>query len=174
VTEDADVARRFDPDRDADPADGRNETFNERMDRNWNEILQELRVTQTGTQILTGFLLTIVFQPKFSELDHFQHAVYLVLVVLAGLTTVLGLTPVLLHRELFRRQMKGTVVRTADIFLRAALAGIALVLMGTELLVFDVAVDREAGLIAAGVTLCVLSAIAVLPLAIRAHRVKRV
>ena len=47
------------------------------MDRNWNEMLQELRVTQTGTQILTGFLLAIAFQNRFSELDRFQHGIYL-------------------------------------------------------------------------------------------------
>ena len=56
-------------DADADRTDGRDESVNERMDRNWNEILQELRVTQTGTQILTGFLLAIAFQPKFADLD---------------------------------------------------------------------------------------------------------
>ena len=50
---------------DADPSDGRDESLNEKMDRNWNDILQELRVTQTGTQILTGFLLAIAFQPRF-------------------------------------------------------------------------------------------------------------
>ncbi len=69
-----------DPNADVDPDDGRDETENERMDRNWDEIIQELRVTQTGTQILTGFLLTIAFQPRFVELDSFQHAVYLTLV----------------------------------------------------------------------------------------------
>jgi len=152
---------------DAVPGDGRAESQNQRMDRNWNEILQELRVTQTGTQILTGFLLTIVFQPKFAELDHFQRTVYLVLVGAAGLTTALGLAPVLLHRELFRRQMKSTVVRSADVFLRCALGGIGLVLTGTQLLVFDVAVGHRAGLLAAGVTLVVVVTIAVLPMIIR-------
>jgi hypothetical protein len=78
---------------DVDPADGRNETLNERMDRNWNEILQELRVTQTGTQIFTGFLLTIAFQARFSELTTFQVRVYLILVIAAVLTTALGLAP---------------------------------------------------------------------------------
>jgi hypothetical protein len=158
-----------DPDGDADAHDGRHETQNERMDRNWNEILQELRVTQTGTQILTGFLLTIVFQPKFAQLDAFQHTVYLLLVGTAGLTTALGLAPVLLHRDLFRRQLKAVVVRSADVFLRCALGGIGLVLVGTQLLVFDVAVSRRAGLLAGGVTLLVVTVIAVLPLVIRAR-----
>ena len=85
-------------DADVDPTDGRDESVNERMDRNWNEILQELRVTQTGTQIFTGFLLTIAFQTGFSDLTTFQTRVYLVLVVAAVLTTALGLAPVNLHR----------------------------------------------------------------------------
>ena len=74
---------------DVDRTDGRDESLNERMDRNWNEILQELRVTQTGTQIFTGFLLTIAFQARFSELSTFQVRVYLVLVTAAVLTTAL-------------------------------------------------------------------------------------
>ena len=76
---------------DVDPTDGRDESLNERMDRNWNEILQELRVTQTGTQIFTGFLLTIAFQTRFTELTTFQVRVYLALVVAAVLTTAFGL-----------------------------------------------------------------------------------
>lgn len=157
---------------DAMPGDGRAETTNQRMDRNWNEILQELRVTQTGTQILTGFLLTLVFQPKFAELDAYQRTVYLAMVAVAGLTTALGLAPVLLHRELFRRQMKQVLVRTADLFLRAALTGIAVVLAGTQLLVFDVAVGRLAGVVACAATVVVVALIAALPLWLRArHRV---
>ena len=57
------------PDADAVADDGRDETEAERLDRNWAELLQELRVVQTGTQILTGFLLTLVFQQRFTELD---------------------------------------------------------------------------------------------------------
>src|SRR5688572_28747869 len=93
-----------------DQNDGRDETFDERMDRNWNEILQELRVTQTGTQIFTGFLLTIAFQARFSELSTFQVRVYLILVTAAVLTTALGLAPVSLHRSMFREGAKMTIV----------------------------------------------------------------
>src|SRR6476620_11773155 len=106
-----------DEDRDVDPSDGRNETVNQRMDRNWNEMLQELRVTQTGTQILTGFLLTIAFQPTFKSLTPFQHTVYLILVSIAVLTTALGLAPVNLHRTLFRQHAKRVVVDTAHLIL---------------------------------------------------------
>src|SRR5699024_8412941 len=56
---------------------GRHETKDERSDRNWGELLQELRVTQTGAQILTGFLLTVPFQSRFTELDDVQVTAYL-------------------------------------------------------------------------------------------------
>ena len=76
------------------PADPVRESETDRLERNWSELLQELRVTQTGTQILTGFLLTLAFQPRFADLDQFQIDVYLVLVILAALTTALALAPV--------------------------------------------------------------------------------
>ena len=133
------------------------------MDRNWNEILQELRVTQTGTQIFTGFLLTIAFQTRFSELTTFQVRVYLVLVVAAVLTTALGLAPVSLHRSLFRKGAKMIIVETAHVFMRITLVGVAVMLIGTVLLIFDLVVGRRAALIVTGVTLLVVIILAVLP-----------
>ncbi|HJV13471.1 MAG TPA: DUF6328 family protein [Propionibacteriaceae bacterium] len=150
--------------------DGRDETLNERMDRNWNEILQELRVTQTGTQIFTGFLLTIAFQPRFNDLTTFQVRIYLILVLAAVLTTALGLAPVNLHRSLFRQGAKMTIVQTAHIIMRITLVGVAIMLIGTVLLIFDLVIDRSAALVAAGVTLLVVIIIAVLPRLLRSNR----
>jgi hypothetical protein len=155
---------------DVDPADGRDESLNERMDRNWNEILQELRVTQTGTQIFTGFLLTIAFQTRFTELTTFQVRVYLVLVVAAVLTTALGLAPVSLHRSLFRKGAKMIIVETAHIIMRITLVGVAVMLIGTMLLIFDLVVGRNAALIVAGLTLLVVIILAVLPAVLRSSR----
>ena len=155
---------------DADPADGRDETVDERMDRNWNEMLQELRVTQTGTQILTGFLLAIAFQNRFSELDRFQQSIYLGLVLAAVLTTILGLAPVNLHRVLFRQHAKKLVVDVAHVLLRLTLGGVGVVLIGTVLLIFDVVLDRRSAVIAAAATGVVLTAIAVLPHVLRRIR----
>jgi Family of unknown function (DUF6328) len=158
---------------DVDATDGRGESLNQRMDRNWNEILQELRVTQTGTQIFTGFLLTIAFQARFGELTTFQLRVYLVLVIAAVLTTALGLAPVNLHRGLFREGEKMTIVQTVHIILRITLAGIAVMLIGTVLLIFDLVVNRTAALIAAGVMLLVVIILAVLPPMLRSKRSTR-
>ena len=155
---------------DVDPTDGRDESLNERMDRNWNEILQELRVTQTGTQIFTGFLLTIAFQSRFSELTTFQVRVYLILVAAAVLTTALGLAPVNLHRSMFREGAKMIIVQTAHVIVRIMLVGVAVMLIGTVLLIFDLVVDRRAALIVAGLTLLVLIILAALPVVLRSSR----
>jgi|SRR5687768_3139686 len=153
-----------------DLTDGRDESLNERMDRNWNEILQELRVTQTGTQIFTGFLLTIAFQSRFSELTTFQVRVYLILVTAAVLTTALGLAPVSLHRSMFREGAKMTIVQTAHVIMRIMLVGVAIMLIGAVLLIFDLVVDRRAALIVAGVILLVLIILAALPMVLRSSR----
>lgn len=152
-----------DPDADALENDGRDETENQRMDRNWNEMLQELRVTQTGTQILSGFMLTLPFQARFAVLGAFERGVYLSLVVLAAVTIVLGLAPVNLHRALFRRRLKPSVVAFGHRALRAQLVGVSLIVVGTVLLVLDVAVDRRAGILGAGLVLILILAAAVVP-----------
>ncbi len=133
---------------DADATDGRNETVSQRMDRNWTELLQELRVMQTGVQILTGFLLTVPFQQRFTELDAYQGDVYLVLVTLALAATGFIVAPVSLHRFLFRRHLKRELVESADKLSQAGLTMLALVLAGSGLLLFDVVVGRTAGVVA--------------------------
>jgi len=126
---------------------GRLESPDERLDRNWNELLQELRVIQTGTQILTGFLLAAVFQTRFEDLDQFQRNCYLVLVVTSVLTTLVGLAPVSLHRVLFRQHAKGRIVRYTDYFVQATLVGVAITVAGIGLLIFDVVLGRVWGLV---------------------------
>jgi hypothetical protein len=150
-------------DTDADRGDGRHESRDERSDRNWNEMLQETRITQTGTQILSGFLLTIAFQPRFATLSPFQHVVYLGLVIAATLTTALALAPVYLHRRLFRRHQKATVVQYGHRLLSWALAGLVVVMTGTVLLIFDVALGLGGGATAAVFVLLAIVLLAALP-----------
>ena len=155
--------------RDVDPTDGRDETEDERMDRNWGELLQELRVTQTGTQILMAFLLTIAFQPTFSRLGGFERAVYLVLVLVAAATTALGIAPVNLHRALFRQHAKADLVRIGHVIVRCTLLGVAIVLVGTVLLVYDVVLGKPAGILAGTGTLIVIVTIGIASSRLRRH-----
>jgi len=144
---------------DQTPDGDRNETHTERMDRNWNELLQELRVTQTGVQILTGFLLTVPFQQRFGDLDAYQRNLYLELVVLAVITTGLIVAPVSVHRILFRKRLKAELVHAADRLARAGLGTLALVLSGTAMLIFDVVVGRTEGIVAGATVLVALTAL---------------
>jgi hypothetical protein len=152
--------------------DDRDESPTERLDRNWTEILQELRVIQTGTQILTGFLLTLAFQPRFFDLDAYQTDVYLVLVILAVLSTGLGLTPVGLHRMLFRKRAKEALVDVADTMLQVTMGGVALLLSGTAMLIFDVVLGRTAGIVVGASAIVVIVCLwVVLPYFLRPRRV---
>ena len=148
---------------------GRAETPDERYDRNWGELLQELRVLQTGTQILTGVLLAIAFQSGFPELSEGQRAMYLVLVVLSGMSAVLALAPVSLHRFLFRHHAKAQLVEFGHIVLITALATVSLLLIGVVAFVFDVVVSASAAWLAGG-ALGVLIVIAWLVVPIVARR----
>src|SRR5689334_24297584 len=95
--------------------DERDETETERLDRKWNDLLQELRVMQTGAQLTAGFLLTLPFQTGFTKLDDFQRGLYLVLVLLAALTTTLILSALAVHRYLSSDQFTEKVVTNAHL-----------------------------------------------------------
>lgn len=129
-------------------SDGRNETEEERLDRLWNELLQELRVMQTGAQLTAGFLLTLPFQQKFADLDDFARRLYLVLVILAALTTALVMAPVAIHRRLSGQHIKERVVNSAHRLVYGVLACIALLVSGMVMLIFDVVVDRAYAVVA--------------------------
>jgi hypothetical protein len=149
----------------------RSETETERLDRNWASLLQELRVVQTGVQLLTGFLLTLPFQQRFDLLDGTMRIVYLTTVACSVAATVLLVAPVGMHRVLFRRHRLNALVGAAH---RCAYGGLLLLgvaLTGMTALVFDAVTGRQAALIAAG---CAAVAFAVfwvaVPLAIRSGR----
>ncbi|UFS60124.1 DUF6328 family protein [Subtercola endophyticus] len=144
------------------------ETPTARVERNWSELLQEFRVIQTGTQILTGFLLTLPFQAKFSSLTSLQTTLYLCLVCGSALATALALAPVSLHRLLFRRNEKQQIVETANRLALVTLVVISLVLTGTIVFIFDIVVGDTAGIVAGVVALIVLALLwLALPLSMR-------
>jgi hypothetical protein len=130
--------------------------FDRVLDRNWNELLQELRVAQTGTQILTGFLLTVPFSPRFARLSEGQERLYLAVLLGSVVATGLNVAPVAYHRILFRRRKRRWLVAAANLAARMALLMLALDSAGVVLLVFDVVLDRTAALIAAGAVLVFL------------------
>jgi putative flippase GtrA len=104
--------------------DPRQETPEQRDDRNLAELLQELRVAGLGVQVLFGFLLSIPFSTKFSRLSLAQRDLYITTLLLAALATALLLAPVAYHRLVFRRREKERLVRAANVL---AILGLAVV-----------------------------------------------
>lgn len=146
------------------PKSGRRETEEERLDRKWEDLLQELRVMQTGAQLLAGFLLTLPFQDKFSTLDDFQTGLYLGLVLLATLTTALIMGPVAIHRRLSGRHVKERLVASAHVLVWGVLAAIALLVTGIVMFIFDMVIDRTwASLASATMALVMVTLLVLLP-----------
>ena len=148
--------------------DDRGERPVERADRNMVEMLQELRVAQTGVQILFAFLLSLSFTERFARIDDFQRWTYVVTLLLTSITTGLLVAPAAIHRMLFGRGVKAATVRLGHHLFVAGLAALALTLVGAVLLVLDVAVGRSFALWSAGALGVLLVGLwFVLPLPIR-------
>jgi Family of unknown function (DUF6328) len=140
----------------------------ERADRNMVEMLQELRVAQTGVQILFAFLLSLVFTQRFVGINSFQRWTYVVTLLLTAVTTGLLVAPAAIHRMLFGRGVKAITVRIGHRLFVAGLASLALTLVGAVLLVLDVAVGRPFALWSSAALLVVLVGLwFVLPLPVR-------
>ena len=133
----------------------RSETEMQRLDRNWVSLLQELRVVQTGVQLLTGFLLTLPFQPRFDGLSTTMRVVYLATVGCSVGATVLLEAPVGIHRLLFRRHRLLSVVSIAHRLAYSGLLLMGLALAGVAVIIFGVVAGHTAGAIAG---ICALTA----------------
>lgn len=145
--------------------DDRDEGEAERYDRNWLELIQELRVAQTGIQVLAGFLLTLPFSNLFPKISTTHRVTYLVAFSLAIVTIALMTAPVALHRLLFGRHEKDVLVRTGDVFAKSGMTALGLTLVTVVVLIFGVVVSDLAGILAGASALLLYVALwVVLPL----------
>jgi uncharacterized protein DUF6328 len=118
------------------------------LNRNWTELVQELRATQIGVQVLIGFLLAVPYTNRFETLDRFEKAAYLVVLSIAVAATAAVLAPVAYHRILFRRGLRPWLVESANTIARAGLVLAALSMCGVVFLAFDLAAGAAAGVVA--------------------------
>jgi O-antigen/teichoic acid export membrane protein len=116
----------------------RDETGLERWDRNFIELLQELRVAQTGVQILFAFLLTLPFTNRFGDVSDLDKVVYVITLIASAVATALLIAPVSDHRQVFRQGHKPELVRTASMLAQGGLAALLLAIIGAVFLVLDV------------------------------------
>lgn len=114
-----------------------------RIDRNWEELLHELRVTQTGIQILTGFLLTVPFSNRYTELSHTDRTVYLVVLIGCVLAAAFLVAPAAFHRMLFHQRQRPWLVEAAHHCAAAGLTLTALTSCGMMFLVVDFTMSRS-------------------------------
>ena len=116
----------------------RDESEDEKADRRYDELLQELRVAQTGVQFLFAFLLTLAFTQRFEQITTFQTRLYVATLLVTTAASALLIGPVPLHRILFRRGLKPRLVQGADLMARAGLVMLLLGINGAVLLILDV------------------------------------
>lgn len=135
----------------ADSGDGRHETPLERLDRNWNELLSELRIALTGAQVLFAFLLVVPFNTGFARATHFERDTYFVTLALSALATALLITPTAEHRFLFRLEDKRHLVFVSSRLAIAGLALLALAIGGALMLVSTKLFGETAGLVTLGI-----------------------
>lgn len=156
MTAQTSVPQRFDdasnlpsPERSNAHALERDESPAEQLDRQWNELLQELRVTQTGLQLLSGFLLTLPFQQRFEQLDGGLKAVFVVAVSSATIATVLVVGPVALHRGLFRTHNKDALVQISHTMAKAGLVLLSITMAAVTWVTLGVVLGPPWGVVGA-------------------------
>ena len=138
--------KRDQPERDS----GREETEQERLDRNLNEMLQELRVAIPGVQVLFAFLLTVPFAQGFKDVNNFQRDVYFATLICTAISAVLLMAPTAYHRLTFRYQQKRKLVFYSNRFAIAGLVFLALAMLGAMTLVTDYLFSTAATAVVAG------------------------
>ncbi|MBS1844867.1 MAG: hypothetical protein JST53_10665 [Actinobacteria bacterium] len=117
---------------------GREETEEERLDRNLGELLQELRVALPGVQVLFAFLLAVPFQQNFTEISDFDKAMYFTTLLLTAFSAALLIAPSAYHRLTFRYQQKHRLVFVSNRLAIAGLGVLALAMTCAILLVTNV------------------------------------
>lgn len=118
-----------------------------RLDRHWSELLQELRLAQTGTQILFAFLLTIAFQNQFQAADKFTHYVYAVTLTTSALAVAMFLAPVSFHRILYQQKLRDRLVPITHRLISVGLVFLLAAVAGGVLIALDAILSRPVAVV---------------------------
>jgi hypothetical protein len=117
------------------------ETQQERLNRELDTLLGELRVAMPGVQVLFAFLLAVPFQQRFAQVTDFQRDVYFGTLLAAAAASALFVAPTAYHRLMFRHRDKPRLVSISSKLAVAGLACLAIAMNGAVLLVTDVLFD---------------------------------
>ncbi len=128
------------------------ESEDQRLARNVNELLQELRVAQAGVQFLFGFLLAVTFTAQYEHSSGYQRVVHLVAVLFATVSVALLAAPAAWHRVLFRKGQRARIVEVANVLVVAGMVCLAVAMTATVLLLTDVVIGGWGAVVIGGVT----------------------
>jgi hypothetical protein len=128
------------------------ESEQERLNRELDQLLNELRVAMPGVQVLFAFLLTVPFQQRFTQVTDFQRDVYFATLLAATAASALFIAPTAYHRLTFRARDKPALIRISSRLAVAGLVSLAAAMNGAVLLVTDVLFDSTTVTITVGVT----------------------
>jgi hypothetical protein len=126
----------------------RDETESQRLDRNFTELLGELRVALPGVQVLFAFLLVVPFNQGYSRVSAFDKKIYFATLLCTALAAILLIAPTVHHRLEFHRRDKAYVVASANRLAIAGLAALALAMGGAILLVSNLVFGTAAAIVA--------------------------
>ena len=145
------MAQRDTPEHDESPE--------QRLDRNLIELLNELRVTGTGIQVLLAFLLVVPFNTGYKRTDSFEHAVYFVALLSIAGSAILLIAPSVHHRMLFRHGERPFIIGLANQLAIAGMILLAIGLVAIMVLLSDVVVGAVAAAIVGAATLIAVASL---------------
>ncbi|MDB4932063.1 MAG: hypothetical protein JWM10_4547 [Myxococcaceae bacterium] len=135
------------------------ETEAERIERDYDELLEEIRIALPGAEVMLGFLLTVPFTERFSALGDGQKAIYLASLLCVAAATALLLAPTAWHRIRFKKGDKPWITRRGTALVLAAMVVMIPGIAGTLFVVTDVILSRAAALVVAATTALLVPAL---------------
>jgi Family of unknown function (DUF6328) len=133
----------------------RDESESERLDRNLDQLLQEVRVALPGVQVLFAFLLTVPFSQGFPTLTNFQRDAYFAVLALTAIATALLIAPTAYHRLLFRAGRKPQVVAYSNRVVILGLGVLALAMVTAVALIAHIVFGVAAAIVSGALALMV-------------------
>ena len=126
------------------------ESEKERLDRNFQELLQGLRVALPGVQFLFAFLLILPFRQGYVKITAFQEKIYFATLICTAIATACLIAPPVRHRLLFRQGVKDWILFNSNNVVQVGFVFLAVAISGVILLIADFIYDGTAAALATG------------------------
>jgi Ca2+/Na+ antiporter len=131
------------------------ESPEQRINREFMELLNELRVVLPGVQLLFGFMLTVPFSAGWDKATGFQRGLFFAVLCAVVISLSCLVAPAAYHRMRFRDGAKERNLRVANGFIKAGLLFLGFSLTGALVVIADFQFGTAAAILSAvfGLTL---------------------